>query len=255
VKGLPGRRVLVTGAGGALGRASCLRLASAGARIAAVDVVEPALKETARQVREAGAEIEPLIADVGDEAAIAAAVDTAAERLGGLDVLFPNAGIMPHQDRSLVDGDPALWDTIWRTNVLGVSFVVRAGVPHLERAGGGALVLMGSFLAEVGCSSPQDFYSATKGAVHALTRALAVELGPNAIRVNAVAPGPILTAHVEKFFPDPEARAGRLARVPLGRFGTPDDVAGVVCFLASDEAAWLTGQVLVLDGGISVNYV
>ncbi len=255
MRGLSGRRVLVTGAGGALGRASCLRLAGEGARIAAVDLAEPALQETVRRVREAGAEIEPLIADVGDEAAVAAAVDGAVERFGGLDVLFPNAGIMPHQDRSLVGGDPALWDTIWRTNVLGVSLVVRAGVPHLERAGGGALVLMGSFLAEVGCSSPQDFYSATKGAVHALTRALAVELGPKRIRVNAVAPGPVLTAHVEQFFPDPAARAARLDRVPLGRFGTPDDVAGVVCFLASDESAWLTGQVLVLDGGISVNYV
>jgi NAD(P)-dependent dehydrogenase (short-subunit alcohol dehydrogenase family) len=247
--------VLVTGAGGALGRASCLRLAAAGARLAAVDLVEPALAETVRQVRDASGEIEPFVADVGDEAAVRAAVDGAAERFDGLDVLFPNAGIMPHQDRALVDGDPALWETIWRTNVLGVSFVVRSGVPHLERAGGGVIVLMGSFLAEVGCSSPQDFYSATKGAVHALTRALAVELGPKGIRVNAVAPGPVLTAHVEQFFPDPEARAVRLARVPLGRFGVPDDVAGPVCFLASDEAAWMTGQVLVLDGGISVNYV
>ena len=84
---------------------------------------------------------------------------------------------------------------------------------------------------------------------------MAVQFGAQAVRVNALAPGPVLTSHVEQFFPDPEARAVRLARVPLGRFGTPDDAAGPACFLASDAAAWLTGQVVVLDGGSSANYL
>jgi NAD(P)-dependent dehydrogenase (short-subunit alcohol dehydrogenase family) len=114
---------------------------------------------------------------------------------------------------------------------------------------------MSSFLAVLGCSVPQDAYAASKGAVSSLTRSMAVQFGPQRIRVNALAPGPILTPHVEQFFPDPEARAVRLARVPLGRFGTPEDAAGLACFLASDAASWLTGQVVVLDGGISCNYL
>ncbi|HEY2006097.1 MAG TPA: SDR family oxidoreductase, partial [Solirubrobacteraceae bacterium] len=95
----------------------------------------------------------------------------------------------------------------------------------------------------------------SKGAIAALTRSMAVQLGPRRIRVNALAPGPILTAHVEQFFPDPEARQLRLNRVPLGRFGTPEDVAALALFFASDAASWLTGQVVVLDGGISCNYL
>ncbi len=114
---------------------------------------------------------------------------------------------------------------------------------------------MGSFLAEVGCSHPQDAYTASKGAIDALTRSLAVQLGPHAIRVNALAPGPVLTAHVQQSFPDPDARAVRLARSPLGRFGTPEDVAELACFLASDAASWITGQTVVIDGGISINYL
>jgi NAD(P)-dependent dehydrogenase (short-subunit alcohol dehydrogenase family) len=255
VKRLPGKRALVTGAGGALGRASCLRFADEGARVAVLDVVADAAEETVALVRERGGEAVPVVADVRDEQAVRAAVDTAVASLGGLDVLFNNAGVMPHQDVSFLGGDLDLWRTIGDINLHGAMLCSKYAVPHVIAAGGGAVVNMSSFLAVLGCSIPQDAYAASKGAVAALTTSMAVQLGPRGVRVNALAPGPVLTAHVEAFFPDPEARQRRLDRVPLGRFGRPDDAAALACFLASDDASWITGQTVVLDGGISSNYL
>jgi NAD(P)-dependent dehydrogenase (short-subunit alcohol dehydrogenase family) len=169
--------------------------------------------------------------------------------------VFNNAGIMPHQDRSVLDADLELWNLITSINLHGTAFCSKYAVPHIVAAGGGAVVNMSSFLAVLGGTYPQDAYAASKGAISALTRSMAVQLGPQLIRVNALAPGPIMTAHVEQFFPDPEARRVRLERVPLGRFGRPEDAAALACFLASDAASWITGQVVIVDGGISSNYL
>jgi NAD(P)-dependent dehydrogenase (short-subunit alcohol dehydrogenase family) len=252
---LAGKRAFITGGGGALGRASALAFAREGASVAVVDVVADAAAETVRQVVEQGGKAVSIVADVSDEEQVERAVAEAVEALGGLDTLFNNAGIMPHQDRSVLDTDVELWRFIASINVHGTALCSKYAVPHIVAAGGGAVVNMSSFLAVMGCTYPQDAYAASKGAISALTRSMAVQLGPQRIRVNALAPGPILTAHVEQFFPDPEARRVRLERVPLGRFGTPEDAAGLACFLASDAASWITGQVVVLDGGISCNYL
>ncbi len=255
MSGLSGKRAFVTGAGGALGRASCLWLARGGASVAVVDIVAGAAEETARLVTEQGGHAVVVTADVSDQDQVRSAVEFAVSELGGLDTLVNNAGIMPHDDGSLLDADLDRWRFISSINLEGTVLCSKYALPHLIEAGGGAVVNMGSFLAVLGCSYPQDAYAASKGAISALTRSMAVQFGPKGIRVNALAPGPVMTAHVEQFFPDPQARAVRLARVPLGRFGTPDDVAGLVAFLASDDASWLTGQVVVLDGGISSNYL
>jgi NAD(P)-dependent dehydrogenase (short-subunit alcohol dehydrogenase family) len=252
---LAGRRALITGAGGALGRASSLLFAREGAEVVVLDFVAEAAEETARLVREEGGTATPVVADVADEEQVRRAVGEAVDALGGLDLLFNNAGIMPHQDVSLLDADVELWRSVMGTNLHGAMLCAKYGVPHIAAAGGGSVVNMSSFLAVLGCSVPQDAYAASKGAVSSLTRSMAVQFGPQRIRVNALAPGPILTPHVEQFFPDPEARAVRLASVPLGGFGTPEAAAGLACFLASDAASWLTGQVVVLDGGISCNYL
>ncbi|CAN5598105.1 3-oxoacyl-ACP reductase [soil metagenome] len=252
---LAGKRVLVTGGGGALGRASSLYFAGEGATVAVLDLVAEAAEETVRLITEQGGTAVALFADVGDEAQVKQAVTDAVSALGGLDTLFNNAGIMPHQDGSVLAADLDDWRFISRVNLEGTVLCSKYAVPHLVAAGGGAVVNMSSFLAVLGCSYPQDAYAASKGAISALTRSMAVQLGPQRIRVNALAPGPIMTPHVEQFFADPAARQLRLDRVPLGRFGSPEDAAGLACFLASDAASWLTGQVIVLDGGISTNYL
>jgi NAD(P)-dependent dehydrogenase (short-subunit alcohol dehydrogenase family) len=252
---LEGKRAFITGAGGALGRASSLLFARQGAAVAVVDISRDAAEETVRLIAEEGGHAIAIEADVRDEAQVALAVSRAVEALGGLDTLFNNAGIMPHQDASFLDGDLELWHQISSINLDGTMLCSKYVVPHIVVAGGGAVVNMSSFLAVLGTTYPQDGYAASKGAISSLTRSMAVQLGGKGIRVNGLAPGPIMTAHVEQFFPDPAARAIRLERVPLGRFGKPDDAAGLACFLASDAASWLTGQVIVLDGGISSNYL
>ncbi len=252
---LAGKRALITGAGGALGPASSLLFAAEGAQIAVVDVVADAAHETVQQVTDRGDTAFAIVADVRDEASIARAVEQARVSMGGLDILFNNAGIMPHQDRSVRDADLSLWHTVLDTNLIGTALCVKYAAPHIVAAGGGAIVNMSSFLAVMGSTYPQDAYTASKGALSALTRSMAVQFGPLGVRVNALAPGPIATDHVAKFFPDPESRRLRLERIPLGRFGTPDDAAELAAFLASDAASWITGQVIVLDGGISSNYL
>jgi NAD(P)-dependent dehydrogenase (short-subunit alcohol dehydrogenase family) len=249
------RVVFLTGAGGALGGASAVLFAREGARVAVVDAREEAAAATVRSITDQGGEALALMADVREEAQVRAAVDETVRRWGHIHILFNNAGIMPHADRSFLDMDPELWATIYDINLRGTAMCSKYAVPHIIAAGGGAVVNMGSFLEIMGCTNPQDAYAASKGAVAALTRSMAVQLGRHHIHVNALCPGPIETPHVQQFFPTEEARRVRLERIPMGRFGRPEDVAELALYLASDASSWMTGQTLYLDGGISVNYL
>lgn len=251
---LEGKVVFLTGAGGVLGRASAILFAQEGARIAVVDMVKDKADETARLIHGSGGEAISFHVDITDETAVREAIETTVKKWGHLDTLFNNAGIMPHQDVAVTELDAALWSQIYATNVLGTALCCKYALPHMIQAGGGAVVNMSSFLAFMGCSNPQEAYGASKGAIVALTRSLAVQFGRHGIRVNALCPGPIETEHVRQFFADEAARKLRIDRIPLGRFGRPEDVAEAALFLASDAASWLTGQAIVLDGGISCNY-
>jgi len=233
---LQGKVAVITGAGGVLGRASAELFAREGAHVAVVDAVAETAEETARRIALAGGEAIAVRADVTDEEQVRAAVTATVDYWGALDTLFNNAGVMPHQDRSVLDMDTALWDQIYAINV-------RGGVN------------MSSFVVLMGSMNAQEGYGASRGAVIALTRSLAVQFGRYNIRVNALCPGPVETAHVRAFFADEDARQRRLDRIPLGRFGRPDDVAELALYLASDAAGWLTGQAIALDGGISCHYL
>lgn len=247
--------VFLTGAGGVLGSASAALFAREGARIAAVDAVEDTVRATVEAIEADGGEAMALVANVREADEVRWAVEKTVQQWGTIDVLFNNAAIMPHADESFLDLDRELWTTIYETNLCGTAFCSKYVVPYIIAKGGGAVVNMGSFLEFMGCTTAQDAYAASKGAIAALTRSMAVQLGRHGIHVNALCPGPIETPHVRQFFPDEESRRIRLARIPMGRFGRPADVAELALYLASEGSSWMTGQTIPLDGGISVNYL
>ncbi len=252
---LKGKVVLITGAGSGMGRAASLLFAREGAVIAALDLKGEAARQTAEMVGREGGRALALAADVSREGEVREAVAQAVRALGRLDALYNNAGIFPADDRSVLDTDETVWDKVYAVNVKGVYLVCKHGIPELLRAGGGSVINIASFVALVGCSVPQDAYTASKGAVIALTKSLAVQFGPRGVRSNAICPGPIETPLLtEWLLKEPAEKAKRLKRIPLGRLGRPEDIAHVALYLASEESSWTNGAVIVADGGITSNY-
>jgi len=252
---LADKTVLITGAGSGMGRLAAQVFAREGARIVAVDLVEDALRETVARLRRGeGGRIVAVPADVSAAADVERAVAEGVRAFGGLNVLYNNAGIFPDEDGSIVDMDESVYQRVLDVNLKGVALCCKYGIPRLIEAGGGSVINVASFVALVGCTVPQDAYTASKGAVISLTRSLAVQYGRQGVRANAICPGPILTPMLESLFPNEEERLKRLNRIPLGRFGRPEDVVNAALYLASDESSWTTGTTFVVDGGISVNY-
>ncbi|HLO36681.1 MAG TPA: SDR family oxidoreductase, partial [Candidatus Deferrimicrobium sp.] len=193
--------------------------------------------------------------DVSNEADAKAMVDHAVRDFGRVDVLYNNAGIMPEADHSVTDTEVTVWDQVMAVNVRGVFLGCKYAIPRMVEQGGGSVINIASFVALVGCSVPQDAYTASKGALLALTRSLAVQFGPHGVRTNAICPGPVETPLLMDWLvKDEEAKRIRLARNPTGRFGKPEEIVHVAIYLASDESRWTNGANLVIDGGITVNY-
>jgi len=252
---LDGKVVFITGAGSGMGRAASVRFAQEGARVVVAEVAEAAGRQTVDEVHAAGGEALFVRTDVSRETDVAAAIRAGEAAFGRIDVLYNNAGIFPPEDGSVVDLDEAVWDRVMAVNLKGIYLVCKHGIPALLRAGGGSVINIASFVALVGCTVPQDAYTASKGGVIALTKSLAVQFGPRGIRTNAICPGPIETQLLTQWLlTNPEAKAVRLARIPMGRFGRPDDIVAMALYLASDESSWTNGAVLVVDGGITSNY-
>ena len=252
---LDGKVCLITGAGSGMGRAAAVRFAAEGARIVACDLVADGLQETVALTEKAGGKIVAVVGDVSKEADVKTAVATGVKKFGKLDVLYNNAGIFPSADHSVVDTEEKVWDQVLAVNVKGVYLVCKHGIPELLKAGGGSVINVASFVALVGCSVPQDAYTASKGAVIALTKSLAVQFGPKGIRSNAICPGPIETPLLSAWlFKEPAEKAKRLNRIPMGRFGKSEDIVAAALYLASDESSWTNGAALVVDGGITSNY-
>jgi NAD(P)-dependent dehydrogenase (short-subunit alcohol dehydrogenase family) len=252
---LAGKSCLITGAGSGMGRAATVRFAREGARVVACDVDLDAARETVAMAEAAGGRALAVRADVSKESDVREAVKAGVKAHGRLDVLYNNAGIMPAGDHSVVDTDEAVWDKVLGVNVKGVYLVCKHGIPELLAAGGGSVINVASFVALLGCTVPQDAYTASKGALIALTKSLAVQFGPKGIRSNAICPGPIETPLLSAWLlKEPAEKAKRLNRIPMGRFGKSEDVVNLALYLASDESAWTNGAALVVDGGITSNY-
>ncbi|MGH2463807.1 MAG: glucose 1-dehydrogenase [Candidatus Limnocylindria bacterium] len=252
---LDGKVAIVTGGGGGMGRVASHMFAAEGAKVIVAEYDEKAGADTADRVRAAGGEATFVQVDVSQEADAAAMVATAMDRYGKVDVLYNNAGVMPERDHSVVDTDVATWDHVMAINVRGVFLGCKYAIPRMVEQGSGSVINISSFVALLGCSVPQDAYTASKGAVLSLTRSLAVQFGPQGVRSNAICPGPIETPMLMDWLvKDEEARRVRLARNPTGRFGKPEEIVSVAIYLASDESRWTNGAHFVIDGGISVNY-
>lgn len=252
---LDGKVAIITGGASGMGRVAGTMFAREGARVVLADVSEEAAESAAAEVRAAGGDATAVAADVSREDDARRMVEQAVATYGRVDCLYNNAGIMPAADHSVVDTDVDTWDRVMAVNVRGVFLGCKYAIPRMVEQGSGSIINIASFVAILGCSVPQDAYTASKGAVLALTRSLAVQFAPQGVRTNAISPGPIETPLLlDWLVKDEEAKRIRLARNPTGRFGKPEEIVHVAIYLASDESRWTNGANLVIDGGITVNY-
>jgi NAD(P)-dependent dehydrogenase (short-subunit alcohol dehydrogenase family) len=255
---LTGKVALITGASSGLGRVGALRFAAEGAKVVIADVTDG--DEAIEAIADAGGEASFVRTDVTDDASVKNAVDFAVETYGGLHVLYNNAGVMLGDDDNPVTTSIETYQKTMDINVLGTLLGCKYAIPAMQAsvaAGGpsGSIVNVASFVAHMGAATPQIAYTASKGAVLAMTREIAVIYARQGIRCNALCPGPIMTPLLAKFLSDDAKRNRRLVHIPMGRFGEPVEIANGALFLASDESSWMTGQSLIIDGGITAAYV
>jgi len=250
---LDGKICVITGAGGGMGRDAALLFTEEGARVCVADVNEEAAEATAR---DAGGDAFAQQVDVADEASVAAMMQATAERFGGIDVLYNNAGISPADDASVLDTTVEAWDRVQDVNTKGVFLCCKHGIPHLLERGGGSVINVASFVAIVGAATSQISYTASKGAVLSMTRELAVQFAREGVRVNALCPGPVETPLLLSIFgDDPAALERRRAHWPTGRLAKPREIVNGALFLASDESSYVTGATFLVDGGLTAAYV
>lgn len=244
------RVAVITGAGSGIGRAMSLLFAQEGARVLAADINGDAAGETAGQITSAGGACQPLAVDASKAEQVEEMIHRSISEYGSLDIVCNNAGIGSTTD--VVECDPDEWDRVMTVNVKSVYLGCKYAIPHMVRQGSGVIVNTASVAGMVGVAKRAS-YCASKGAVIALTRQVAVDYVKQGIRVNCLCPGTVDSPWVERLLvqaPDRDAaRAALEARQPMGRLGTPEEVAAAALFLASDDAAFITGTGLVMDGG------
>jgi NAD(P)-dependent dehydrogenase (short-subunit alcohol dehydrogenase family) len=241
---LDGKVCVITGAASGIGAESARMFMAEGAKVAGVDVSSGAAGDLA------------LEADITDEGQVRDLYRRVADELGRVDVLFNNAGINPTDDGSVLDEDLEAWQRVQDVNLRGVMLCCKHGIPHLLEAGGGSVINTASFVATMGAAVSQISYTASKGAVLALSRELGVEFAQRGVRVNALCPGPVDTPLLRELFAkDPEKANRRLVHLPMGRFARVEEIASAVVFLASDESSYVTASAFMVDGGLSSAYV
>ena len=244
---LAGKVALISGGARGMGAVEARLFASEGARVVLGDILEADGKAVQEEIQAAGGAATFVTLDVTREADWEGAVATAEHLYGRLDVLVNNAGI--GGGNRIEDTTLEQWERIMAVNATGVFLGTRAVIPAMRRAGGGSIVNISSQLGLVGTDNSSPQYQASKGAVRLLTKATAIQYAKEGIRANSVHPGPIVTAMTEQRRADPEQLRLTLSRIPLGRYGQPEDVALGVLYLASDESSFVTGSELVIDGG------
>ena len=246
---------LITGAGRGIGRETALLFANEGAKIIAVDINDESGLETVLMIKDTGRSAAFVSADVSNAIDSAKMVAFAEDTFGTLDILFNNAGIMHSNDGDAVHTEEHIWDLTMNINVKGVFLGCKYGIPALRRSGGGAIINTASFVALVGAATPQIAYTASKGAVLAMTRELAVIHAKENIRINALCPGPLRTDLLMDFLDTEAKKQRRLVHIPMGRFGEAKEIAAAALFLASNESSFVTGTQILVDGGITSAYV
>jgi NAD(P)-dependent dehydrogenase (short-subunit alcohol dehydrogenase family) len=248
---LAGKVAFITGGGKGIGQAVALLFAEEGARVVVADLDEQAARDTVARVEGAGGEALAVVGDVAVEADVARMLAEAAGRFGALHVLDNNAGVLwKDRDRSVLETDERWWDRVMAVNLKSVFWVTKHGIPHLQRAGGGSIIMMGSVSALAGFTRAQDAYTAAKGALISLTRSLAIQFAKDRIRCNVIHPGIVDTPLQAPYLSD-ALRKEFEAGIPLGRIAHPREIAHVALFLASDESSYMTGAELVVDGGFT----
>jgi NAD(P)-dependent dehydrogenase (short-subunit alcohol dehydrogenase family) len=247
-----GKAAIVTGAGTGIGRAIALALAREGAKVAVAGRRREKLGEVAQAIRQAGGEVLVTVCDVSSEADSYRAVKDAEEAFGHVNVLVNNAGALSVSTVESISVEE--WDRLMATNLKGPFLMSRAVLPAMRQAGGGAIVNVGSVLGLVAMKD-RAAYCASKGGVTMLTKAMALDHAQEKIRVNCICPAIVETDMIRELFSKSEegrrARDTRLATLPLGKFGKPDDIAELAVFLASEESSWMTGTAIPVDGGLT----
>jgi NAD(P)-dependent dehydrogenase (short-subunit alcohol dehydrogenase family) len=248
---LEGKVAVITGAGGGMGREAAVLFSAEGAHVCAADINGEAAETTAGEASAAFA----FEVDVADAASVEAMYAATAERYGGIDVLYNNAGISPADDDSILETEPDAWQRVQDVNTKGVYLCCKYGIPHLLERGGGS-VIVASFVAVVGAATSQISYTASKGAVLSLSRELGVQFARQGVRVNALCPGPVETPLLLRIFgDDPAALERRRVHWPMGRLAKPREIVNAALFLASDESSYVNAATFLVDGGLTAAYV
>ncbi len=249
---LDGKVVVITGAASGIGREAALLFSSEGARLCIADVSAEDGERTASECTDAFF----FEADVTSPESVQSMYRATADRYGGIDVLYNNAGIMPADDASILETEPDAWQHVQDVNAKGVYLCCKYGIPHLLERGGGSVINVASFVAILGAATSQISYTASKGAVLSLSRELGVEFARRGVRVNALCPGPVNTPLLRRLYADdPDQAARRLVHLPMGRFAQAREIANAALFLASDESSYVTATAFAVDGGLTGAYV
>jgi len=240
---------IITGAGLGMGRAASVLFAREGASVLIFDMNEKAARETENIIKSEGGKCAIFVGDVSKEADVKAGVEAAVKQFGKLNILYANAGVLwKDRDKSVIETTEENWDIVQAINLKGAFFLTKHGIPYLQKAGGGSIILVGSISALVGFTLAQDSYTCAKGALISLAKSLAVQFGPDNIRCNIIHPGMVDTPLQEPYL-TPEKKKAIGDSLPLKRLGKPEDIAYTALFLASDESSWMTGAELIVDGG------